>query len=204
MRCRKARWYLSALCDDTLSEKQRRELKSHLEECPACRREAFYFSEIKGQTGHLEQIRARADFDLRLRTRIKAYEAEERRPKPERITIWGRVASAIAEVRLAIVNTGHYLASPKRYALVGISTAALAILLWTGYTGDEQTTPTAETTITATPAQQAYVEPIHCNDLNADYVVATVSLSDETSARVPPNYMMPTVPAEVINASVAF
>ena len=31
MHCRKARWFQSAQCDDTLSERQRRELAAHLE-----------------------------------------------------------------------------------------------------------------------------------------------------------------------------
>ncbi len=203
MRCRKARWYLSALCDDTLSEKQRRELKSHLEECPACRREAFYFSEIKGQTGHLEKIRARADFDLRLRARIKAHAAQERQPQPERVTIWSRVASVMAGVKFALGHAGQYLASPKRYALVGITTAAIAVLLWTGQESDNQQSPATEFTASAISAP-SFAEPLRGTEANADYLVGTVSLSDETSSKVPPNYVMPTVPAEFINASAAF
>jgi len=74
VRCRKARWYLSARCDGTLSERQRGRLDEHLETCSECRREAFYFSEIVVQAGRMESVSVRPDFDLRLKAAIRRAE----------------------------------------------------------------------------------------------------------------------------------
>lgn len=80
MRCRKARWYLSARCDGTLSERQRLRLEEHLASCEGCRREGFYFAEIGSTAMKLEPHPVRPDFNLRLRAAIRRADEQALRP----------------------------------------------------------------------------------------------------------------------------
>jgi anti-sigma factor RsiW len=57
-----------------LSERQRGRLDEHLKQCPSCRREAFYFSEIAALSNKLEPVAVRPDFNLRLRAAIQRQE----------------------------------------------------------------------------------------------------------------------------------
>jgi len=74
VRCRKARWYLCARCDETLSERQRKRLNAHLELCSECRRESFYFAELTATASRMETVSVRPDFNLRLRSAIQRAE----------------------------------------------------------------------------------------------------------------------------------
>ena len=97
MRCRKAHWYLSAQCDGTLSERQRLRLEAHLGSCEACRREAFYFSEIGTLATRMASHSVQPDFDLRLRSSIRR--AEEVAAQP--VTWQSRLASLLLRPALA-------------------------------------------------------------------------------------------------------
>jgi anti-sigma factor RsiW len=208
VRCRKAHWYLSAQCDDTLSEKQRRDLAAHLEECPSCRREAFYFSEIKGQTARIDKVRARADFNLRLQARINTWEAEQEKLEQTRPSIWKVVHGLPARVTEYLTDLGGVLIGQRRFAVVGIVTAVLAVVIWTGYDADNGT---IESNLALTQNLPGLVVDGYYSDAltgPADaaqgYLVSGISLVDETSLRRPPNYVMPTVPAEQVNAQLIF
>lgn len=97
MRCRKARWYLSARCDGTLSERQRLRLEAHLACCEECRREAFYFGEIGALTTKVEARSVRPDFDLRLKAAIRRAEEQQAHPTPW----WVRAESFLMRPALA-------------------------------------------------------------------------------------------------------
>jgi len=217
VRCRKAHWYLSAQCDDTLSEKQRRDLAAHLEECPSCRREAFYFSEIKGQTGRLDQVRARADFNLRLQAKINAWDAEEERKLAAAPSIWSRMRSYPGVVIDWVVDAGGGLVGQKRYALVGVATLMLVVSIWTGY-ASRTSFVEGEAAYSQQVDEQEGISSREFNDLRAEYVagifepiqgnqsylVSGVTLSDKLSPKTQPSYVMPTIPAAEIATRAVF
>jgi len=208
VRCRKAHWYLSARCDDTLSEKQRRDLAAHLGECAACRREAFYFSEIKGQTARVDKIRARADFNLRLKAKINQWEAEQeqllRTPSP----VWTVLRGLPSKAANHFLDLGSVLFGQRRFAVVGIITALLAIVIWTGYDADEGTmennTPFTQDVLNHGQNDFDLRLGSQSADPLLEYLVSGVSLSDYTSARSQPNYVMPTIPAKQVNSHLIF
>ncbi len=208
MRCRKAHWYLSARCDDTLSEKRRRELAAHLEECPSCRREAFYFSEIKGQTAQIDKVRARADFNLRLRARINTWEAEQEELRHMRPSIWSVIRGLPARMRGNLVDLGGVLIGQRRFAVVGLVTALLAVVIWTGYDTDNgliEGSVALTQGISGHDLNGYYLDGVAGSvDPTENFVVSGISLIDETSLRTPLNYVMPTVPAEQVNAQLIF
>lgn len=208
MRCRKAHWYLSAQCDDTLSEKQRRDLAAHLEECPSCRREAFYFSEIKGQTARIDKVRARADFNLRLQARINSWETEQEKLEQTRHSIWSVIHELPARAAEYLTDLGGVLIGQRRFAVVGIVTAVLAVVIWTGYDADNGTIESNLALTQDFPGQvvDGYYSDVLTGPADAaqGYLVSGISLIDETSLRRPPNYVMPTVPAEQVNAQLIF
>jgi anti-sigma factor RsiW len=208
VRCRKAHWYLSARCDDTLSEKQRRDLAAHLDECPSCRREAFYFSEIKGQTAGVEKIRARADFNLRLQAKINAWEVEQETLRDHAPSSWRTLRELSVWAAHYFAGLGNILFGQRRFAVVGVVTALLTIIIWTGYDSDEQLVDnTAALTQELADLNQIGYElrlETEVADPLRDYLISGVSLSDYTSPRSQPNYVMPTIPAEQVNAQLIF
>lgn len=214
MRCRKAHWFLSALCDDTLSEKQRRDLTAHLEECPSCRREAFYFSEIKGQTGRLEKIRTRTDFNLRLRAKINAWEAEQEEIRQAGPSIWAVLAELPSRLGSWVVDAGGILVGQRRFALVGVLSVFLAVMIWNGYrsnsalVSDEGTLSQeiAETPLSELPeGGGVYLVGIpESAGQDQNYLVSAISLNDEISPRTQPNYVMPTISVEQVSERAIF
>jgi len=212
VRCRKARWFQSAQCDDTLSEKQRRELAAHLEECPSCRREAFYFSEIKGQTAQLDRIRARADFNLRLKAKINAWESEQERLRSARPSIWSILLGYPGRFANLLAATGNILLGQRRFALVGVVSVLLIAVIWTGYRAENNVIEN-ESMFTQDFQGLADWESAggfylagtpEIGQQNQTYLISGVSLVDEISPRAQPNYVMPTIPAEQVNAHVIF
>ncbi len=210
MRCQKALSCLSAQCDDTLSEQQRRELAAHLEECASCRREAFYFSEIKGQTGRLDNVRTRIDFNLRLKSRINTWEAEQARPVEP--SLWQTLAGYPARIGEFAHALSGILYGPRRYALVGVASLLLAAAVWTGYTtngfivgGQSYTSQVAEIAPVDMVTARAYlVDQESAAEAGFGYLASGISLVDHASPRTEPNYVMPTVPAEQMSAQVIF
>lgn len=217
MRCRKAHWFLSARCDDTLSEGQRLELAAHLEECPSCRREAFYFSEIRGQTGNLEKIHTRADFNLRLKAKITAWEAEVEKSATSRPTIWSRLREIPGRLRDYAPDFDAIMIGPKRYALIGVLPVMLVLVVGVGYISeDSQFDTQLGSTEYITAQQEIAAYPAFAIDdhrvpglpeyarQNQQYVLSGISLVDDISSRTQPKYVMPTVPAEMVTARAIF
>ena len=215
MRCQKAHLFLSAQCDDTLSEKQRHELAAHLEECPACRCEAFYFSEIKGQTGKLDRVRARADFDLRLKTKIRAWETQQEQVKSTRAEIWSTLVERISGMGKRLAEVPAVVFGRRRLALVSVTSVLLVVAVWAGYrvavgpqeTGSDFAQYVVEQAgISAGDERgnsEVYLAGISETGTQS-YVVPAVSLSDDISPRTQPNYVLPTIPAEQVSAREVF
>jgi len=212
VRCRKAHWFLSAQCDDTLSEKRRRELAAHLEECASCRRETFYFSEIKGQTARIEKVRARADFNLRLKARIRAWEAEQEEVRSFRPSIWSVVFAYPSRLRSLLADAGSILLGQRRFALVGVLSVLLIAVIWAGYRADNTLIENESAFMQDAAgfsnwqgAGDFYLAGMpETTGQSQSYLVSGISLTDDISPRAQPYYVMPTIPAEQVNARVIF
>ena len=213
MRCRRAHWFLSAQCDDTLSEKHRRELAAHVEECPSCRREAFYFSEIKGQTGKMDRVRARVDFNLRLRARVRAWDTAQEEVKSTRSQIRFSLVDRLSGLGGRVVDISMIVFGQRRYALVGVASMLLVVAVWTGYRitvgpepdGSDFSQPIASALTEAQRADGFYLAGMtEAGEQNRGYVMPAVSLSDDISPRTQPNYVLPTIPAEQVTAREVF
>ncbi len=109
MRCRKARSYLSAYCNNELSDKQRQAVAMHLKDCPECRREEALSREIKLSASRLTVGQSvSSDFNEKLLNRIAGERFKETRtkaymPKNAPIFGWGRLAPAMATAALLVV-----------------------------------------------------------------------------------------------------
>ncbi|MEW5700618.1 MAG: zf-HC2 domain-containing protein [Candidatus Zixiibacteriota bacterium] len=204
MRCRKARWYLSARCDGTLSERQRVRLDAHLSACPECRREGFYFSEIGALAERLEKVSVRPDFNLRLRAAIRRVETGESRPAWRRrfIPVIPRPVLALAAATLVVgVGLGAYrflspapgpLAQGKVDAAGELSTSsALPATL----------TPVEGLTPEMRRLQEQYLA---AGRLPENYIVEAVGLNDPTSKKLPTRYVLPTVSTEQVSRKDSF
>jgi predicted anti-sigma-YlaC factor YlaD len=195
VRCRKARWFLSARCDGTVSERQRARLDAHLSTCAECRREAFYFSEIAALAGRIEKVAVRPDFDLRLRAAIRRVEAGEE--KPARLWRFApvtlRPAFAVAAATVVVVSglSTYWFLSPKagqvaqRGSLAPEVTSVPATL-----------TPVEGLTPEMRRLQEQYLAT---GQLPENYVVETVGLDDPTSKKPSPRYVMPTMSTEQVS-----
>jgi hypothetical protein len=156
----------------------------------------------------LNKVRARADFNLRMHSRIRAWELEqvERQELPP--SLWSQLRKFAVVVGGNLSTWGGVLLGQRRFALVGVVTALLAIVIWTGYDADDGAIPNdaSSTSVLAGYALEGYVPSGSAVAASAtrDFVVSGVSLVDDTSPLTPPNYVMPTVPAEQVGAQLVF
>lgn len=217
MRCRKARWYLSARCDDTLSQRQRTRLDHHLKGCGACRREAFFFSEIGVAASRMETVSVRPDFNLRLRAAIRRAEVA-----PARISGWRErfavlrlrpalVAGAAVAVMLVAVGSYQYssfnseqakMAEQVRRGEEGRLARARAMGLPTG----EQILPAGWTPVDGfSPEMRKLQEQyLAAENLPRNYIIEADNLNDPLSQKPRPLYVMPTVPSEQMVRKVSY
>ena len=204
MRCRKARWYLSARCDGTLSERQRGRLDDHLAGCAVCRREAFYFSEIAVVAGRMESVSVRPDFDLRLRAAIRRVEAAPADTLPWYRALvarpWRPVLAACSMVLVVGLSYGAYRArlvpspanSSRLMAQVDPKTTLERFQnlvsgtsqpgLPSGWIAIDGNSPEAKR------LQNLYLKASQGPD---DFVVQTVGLDDPNTNKPAPRYVMP-------------
>lgn len=199
MRCRKARWFLSARCDGTLSERQRARLDAHLLTCAECRREGFYFSEIGVLAGRMESVAVRPDFDLRLRAAIRRVEAGE----VDATGRW-RFASALVRPAFALVTASVVIAGGVS-AYLFLSPKAIPI----AQTSNQPTEVASDPTVlpaTLTPVEGMTPEMrrlqeryLATGQLPEHYVVEAVSLDDPTSKKPSLRYVLPTVSTEQVS-----
>jgi len=214
VRCRKARWYLSARCDGTLSERQRRGLEAHLDSCEECRREGFFFSEIGSLATRLESHGTRPDFNLRMRAAIRRADEAAARPVtwPSRLaTLVLRPALVAAgvvvlglgglgawsmmrggEVPQAGVNETSSAVNP-RYGLSvrngQLATQAGELIPVNGI--DQETRR----------LQERYLE---AGRLPRDYVMEAVRLGDSNNANLTPRYVLPTMSPDQVTKKVSY
>ena len=213
MRCRKAHWYLSARCDGTLSERQRLRLEAHLESCEACRREAFYFSEIGSQAARLAPRSVQPDFNLRLRAAIRRADDLAARPISRRAKFAGFL------LRPAFVAAG--------IVVLGVGGVGAWRLT---HTGEGQTSLTSASTkpvsteyglsVPAGPTSPAgELIPVDAVDDEAtrlrdryletgqwphDYVVDGVPLNDSNGQNTNTRYVLPTVSTDQVAKDVSY
>ncbi len=215
MRCRKARWFLSARCDGTLSERQRARLDEHLKECPECRREAFYFSEIGAIIPRIERVEARPDFNLRLRAAINRAEAKAAEPRKwyqwNLTPAWRLAVGAAMVVLVFTVSYGSYQivspSSPEAPITVvpAPETAAHATAServfditettdeWSGYASGW-----TEVNLMTADGLAARDRYLTARRGPGEFVLETFQLADPTAKKPSPNYLMTTVPSEQV------
>ena len=220
MRCRKARWFLSARCDGTLSERQRARLEEHLETCAECRREAFYFSEIGSLTKRLEPVAVRPDFDLRLKAAIRRAEATEkegRRWYQWHLTPAYRVALGVCTVMIL------FAASYGSYRVLGVDNTdatmsaepalpntAVATMpdgaVDTGTAESWAIPPSGLTPLDPMSADARILSNRYlATDLQSgEYVLGTVRIDDPMAKNQEPNYVMPMVRSDHMVKKVSY
>ena len=103
---------------------------------------------------------------------------------------------------------GGVLIGQRRFAVVGLVTALLTIVIWTGYDADNgliEGSVALTQGISGHNLDGYYLDGVAGSaDPTESFVISGISLIDETSLRTPPNYVMPTVPAEQVNAQLIF
>lgn len=218
MRCRKARWYLSARCDGTLSERQRARLDEHLEHCAGCRREAFYFSEISNLASRLEPVSVRPDFNLRLRAAVERQESIDASPRPwlrfSFSPVWRPAVAAAAVLLLFVLTYGGYrmLHSPAVGNRAGVAENA-ADWAWSDpdqlpgeALSDGFAVPSGWTPVDgqAPDAQRVRNRYLAARPSSSDFVLGTVSLDDPTAKKPEPLYVMPVIRSDQVVRKVSY
>ncbi len=211
MRCRKAHWFLSARCDGTLSERQRRRLDEHLEQCPSCRREAFYFSEIAAISNKLEPVAVRPDFNLRLRAAIERQEntAKARRPwyQLNLSPMWRTAMAGAAVVALFAVTYGGYMV----FGTGETQTVAPSIAIDQNWSNSavlsevpsdvaSPEVPSGWTPVNglSPDAQRLRERYLEARQGPSEYVLETVRLDDFNRQQAEPRYVMPVVSSDQV------
>jgi hypothetical protein len=214
VRCRKARWFLSARCDGTLSERQRVRLDEHLKQCAECRREAFYFSEIGSLIPRVEKVPVRPDFNLRLRAAIQREEAKVAAPRRWYMREFSPVARLALGSAMVMVL---FVASYGSYQMLNLSADVPVTVVpapqtaaHTDYAGrpldvssrsDEWNSyPSGWTELNLTTpeglaASERYLS-VRRNP--GEFVLETYRLADPTAKKPGPTYMMTTVSSEQV------
>jgi len=217
VRCRKALWYLSARCDDTLSERQRERLNAHLEKCEGCRREAFYFSEIATAVSRMDTVTVRSDFDLRLRAAIKRAEAKpaprgfwHRLPLPSLRPIFLVPSLAVA----VLVAFGAYQFAESRQvhaeqaaieaqAELGRMNRDAAL----GLRSEQEILPPGWTPVDgglSPEMKQLQDQYLAGRQLPQNYILDTDGLGDPHSTKPEPEYVMPVVRSDQMVRQVSY
>lgn len=203
MRCRKARWFLSAQCDGTLSERARLRLEEHLKVCADCRRESFYFSEIAALAGRLEKSNVRPDFNLRLRAAIRRSEAA-----PTQRKSWREFSSQIflrpvLAFGLLIFALGGGVTG---YVLIQEDSAQPLLSVDKAGPGEWQ----SEILPGLTPVNGESDEDLRVRQYlevqrgESEYLIQTVSLPEQQTQEKMQQYVMPVIPAEQMVRQVSY
>ncbi|MBI5867825.1 MAG: zf-HC2 domain-containing protein [candidate division Zixibacteria bacterium] len=217
MRCRKARWYLSARCDGTLSERQRGRLDDHLASCSECRREAFYFSEIAASAGRMESVSVRPDFDLRLRAAIhRAETAPSRTQSWYQLMIsrpWRPVLAVCSMILVLGLSYGAYRAStnssPSNVLQAQAPTDPKSTLEYFGtlVSGTRPAgMPSGWLAVDGSSPESRRLQSLYLNASQGpnDYVSQTVGLDDSNAAKPGANYVMPVVRSDDMARKVSY
>jgi hypothetical protein len=219
VRCRKARWFLSARCDGTLSERQRARLDDHLNQCPSCRREAFYFSEIGALANKLEPVAVRPDFNLRLRAAIQRKENAEvvrRNWYHLNLTPGWRTAIAAASVLalFAVTYGGYRVFSSGSGDSQPVAPAFSVDQDWTTSSASGQfvsdpgvpDVPSGWTPVSglSPDAQRLRDRYLAARQGPSEYILETVRLDDLNLQQAEPRYVMPIVRSDQVAQKVSY
>lgn len=168
MRCRKARSFLSAYCDDELGTRQRLVISEHLSTCAACRREESIYRSMMATRRQLTRMTVRDDFNTRLLNRIAQERFAETRsraylPKPAPVFNRGVVATVFGQWRLGV----------PALVSVGLLMVLMVVSFWpqVGYRGDvARNTPVSldDSYLTAQPVNN----PNMTSQLTGDWSLA--------------------------------
>lgn len=202
MRCRKARWYLSARCDGTLSERQRGRLDEHLAACPECRREAFYFSEITALSGRIESVSVRPDFDLRLRAAIRRTEAVPVAATPWYRQVlaqpWRPALAACSAILVIALSYGayrtHFTTTTPAHSVAQADPQTTLEYFGSLVSGTDQSgTPSGWIPVNGLSPEARRLQNLYLDASRGpnDYVVQTVGLEDPNTKKPSPRYVMP-------------
>lgn len=218
MRCRKARWFLSARCDGTLSERQRRRLDEHLKNCPSCRSEAFYFSEIAALSGKLEHVQVRPDFNLRLRAAIQRQEsAAQVRRRWYQLNLSPAWRTALAGAAVAVLfgfSYGGYQVfvagddTPATPPGITVDQNWSTVPPTSGVIADEAMpqvpsgwTPVSGLSPEAERLRERYLAQ---RQGSSEYILQTVGVEDLTAQDTAPQYILQVLPYEQVAEKVSY
>ena len=118
MHCRKVRSLLSAACFDELGARQQAVVKDHLASCPACRREASYYTSLRLAAREMPKQALTEDFNTRLLNRIAQERFQETRTRaylPRRAPhlSWRTWAPIAVTACLVLAVGGNFLLGDK-------------------------------------------------------------------------------------------
>jgi anti-sigma factor RsiW len=125
MNCAKARANLSAYVEQELSEKDRRQVSSHLGRCDRCSRDLFAMQKAINLLRWVPRPEARPDFDDRLYERLRAEERSH--PAP-----WARLQAWVDALGERFDLSGWRLLVSERLVASPASALLIAVLLGTG------------------------------------------------------------------------
>ena len=129
MRCRKVRSYLSAYCNNELSESGRLSVSEHLSTCSSCRKEAAIYISLNKARSETERLKVSDDFNANLLNRIAQERFAETRtqaylPSTAPRIVWGRAIPAFVTACLVIVVSAVVFSPGIRDNIGVISTAS--------------------------------------------------------------------------------
>lgn len=217
MRCRKARWFLSARCDGTLSERQRLRLESHLATCESCRREAFYFTEIGAIATRMDGHAVRPDFNLRLRAAIRRHEHEAAHPVPWQSRLAGILLRpgvvAAGVIVMGLGGLGAWTVTHKAAPVpqtISVEEPVPSKLPY-GIPAEFGRSSTEPAAGELTPldgldpeTRRIYERYLQAGQLPRDYIHDGIPLEDFGFDSVAPRYVMPTEPTDMAAKKVSY
>jgi len=107
MRCRKARSYLSAYCNEELTGGHKLAVSEHLATCSSCRKEEAIYRSLSLGGRQVKSLRVSDDFNTRLLNRIAQERFAETRtkaylPKNAPLVVWSKLVPAVVTACLVL------------------------------------------------------------------------------------------------------
>jgi hypothetical protein len=194
-------------------------LDDHLHQCPSCRREAFYFSEIGALANKLEPVAVRPDFNLRLRAAIQRKEnAEVVRRRWYHLNlppVWRTAVAATSVLALFAVTYGGYRVFSSGAGNSQSGAPAIAVDQdWTTSNSPAQVladpeildVPSGWTPVSglSPDAQRLRDRYLAARQGPSEYILETVRLDDLNLQQAEPRYVMPIVRSDQVAQKVSY
>jgi hypothetical protein len=192
-------------------------LDEHLEHCAACRREAFYFSEIGNLASRLEPTPVRPDFNLRLRAAIERQEKADAIASPwyrfHLAPVWRPAIAAVAVVFMFVLTYGGYRVISGPSADQGLASESTINQDWSQ---DELAAARIDANDFALPsgltpvqsdspdAERVRDQYLAASQGPSNFVIGTVGLDDPTTKKPEPQYVLPVIPSEQMARKVSY